>query len=200
MKRGQTRRDRLYALAETQGGYFTAADAKALGFVYPHQFFHVKRGNWVRVGRGLFRLKHFPAAAHEDLIRWWLWSRKQGVISHESAAAIYDVGDVLPSKTHLTVPPGFRKKGPGSVILHRAQLGATDVDTREGFRITTPLRTILDLAREHLDPERLRAVTRDALKKGLIDRKALLSYLGKMPEEIDLTSQVTLQLAVGEAR
>lgn len=200
MKRGQTRRDRLYALAETQGGYFTAADAKALGFVYPHQFFHVKRGNWVRVGRGLFRLKHFPAAAHEDLIRWWLWSRKQGVISHESAAAIYDVGDVLPSKTHLTVPPGFRKKGPGSVILHRAQLEATDVETREGFRITTPLRTILDLAREHLDPERLRAVTRDALKKGLIDRKALLSYLGKMPEEIDLTSQVTLQLAVGEAR
>lgn len=200
MKRGQTRRDRLYALAETQGGYFTAADAKALGFVYPHQFFHVKRGNWVRVGRGLFRLKHFPAAAHDDLIRWWLWSRKQGVISHESAAAVYDLGDVLPSKTHLTVPPGFRKKGPGSVILHRAQLEATDVETREGFRITTPLRTILDLAREHLDPERLRAVTRDALKKGLIDRKALLSYLGKMPEEIDLASQVTLQLAVGEAR
>jgi predicted transcriptional regulator of viral defense system len=199
MKRGQPRRDRLYTLAETQGGYFTAADAKALGYVYPHQFFHVKRGNWVRVDRGLFRLKHFPAAAHEDLIRWWLWSRKQGVISHESAAAVYDLGDVLPSKTHLTVPPGFRKKGPGSVILHRAQLESTDVETREGFRITTPLRTILDLARVHLDPERLRAVTRDALKQGLIDRKALLSYLGKMPEDIDLTSQVTLQLAVGEA-
>jgi predicted transcriptional regulator of viral defense system len=199
MKRGQPRRDRLYALAETQGGYFTAADAKALGYVYPHQFFHVKRGNWVRVDRGLFRLKHFPAAAHEDLIRWWLWSRKQGVISHESAAAVYDLGDVLPSKTHLTVPPGFRKKRPGSVILHRAQLESTDVETREGFRITTPLRTILDLARVHLDPERLRAVTRDALKQGLIDRKALLTYLGKMPEDIDLTSQVTLQLAVGEA-
>lgn len=200
MKRGQTRRDRLYTLAETQGGYFTAADARRLGYVYPHQFFHVKRGNWVRVDRGLFRLKHFPAAAHEDLIRWWLWSRKQGVISHESAAAVYDLGDVLPSKTHLTVPPGFRKKGPGSVILHRAHLEATDVETREGFRITTPLRTIVDLAREHLDPERLAAVTRDALKQGLIDRKALLSYLGKMPEEIDLTSQVTLQLAVAETR
>lgn len=199
MKRGQTRRDRLYALAETQGGYFTAADARALGYAYPHQFFHVKRGNWVRVDRGLFRLKHFPAAAHEDLIRWWLWSRKQGVISHESAAAVYDLGDVLPSKTHLTVPPGFRKKGPGSVILHRAQLEAMDIETREGFHITTPLRTILDLARGHLDPERLTAVTKDALKKGLIDRKALLSYLGKMPKEIDPTTQVTLQLAMREA-
>lgn len=199
MKRGQTRWDRLYALAETQGGYFTAADAKALGYVYPHQYFHVKRGNWVRVDRGIFRLKHFPAAAHEDLIRWWLWSRKQGVISHQSAAAVYDLGDVLPSKTHLTVPPGFRKKRPHSVVLHRAQLEATDVETYEGFRVTTPLRTVLDLAREHLDPERLAAAIKDALKKGLIDRKALLACLGKMPKEIDLATQVTLQLAVREA-
>lgn len=199
MNRGNTRRDRLYTLSETQGGYFTAADAKALGFVYPLQFFHIKRGNWVRVDRGIFRLKHFPAAAHEDLMRWWLWSRKQGVISHESAAAVYDLGDVLPSKTHLTVPPGFRKRVPSAVILHRGQLEATDVETYEGFRITTPIRTILDLAREHLDPERLTAVTKDALKKGLIDRKVLLSYLAKMPKEIEPTTQVTLQLALREA-
>ncbi len=199
MKRDNTRRDRLYILAETQGGYFTAADAKALGYVYPHQHFHVKRGNWIRVDRGIFRLKYYPAVPHEDLIRWWLWSRKQGVISHESAATVYEVGEVLPSKTHLTVPPGFRKKRPHSVVLHRAQLEATDVETYEGFRVTTPLRTILDLAREHLDPERLTAVTRDALKKGLIDKKALLDYLAEMPKEVDPATQVTLQLAVRDA-
>ena len=199
MKKDETRRDRLYTLAETQGGYFTAADAKALGYVYPHQHFHVKRGNWIRVDRGIFRLKYFPAAPHEDLIRWWLWSRKQGVISHESAATVYEVGDVLPVKTHLTAPPGFRKRPPRSVRLHRAQLEAADVEAREGFRITTPLRTILDLAREHLDPERLTAVTRDALKKGLIDKKALLDYLAEMPKEVDPATQVTLQLAVRDA-
>ena len=196
MKQDIAKWDRLYALAETQGGYFTAADAKALGYVYPHQHFHVKSGNWVRVDRGIFRLKHFPAVAHEDLIRWWLWSRKQGFISHESAAAVYELGDVLPSKTHLTVPQGFRKRAPHALLLHRAQLDATDVEMREGYRITTPLRTILDLASEHLDPERLTAVTRDALKKGLIDRKALLDYLARMPKQIDPATQVTLQLAV----
>jgi len=199
MAKKEARLDLLYALAESQGGYFTSADASALGYSTAHQHFHVKRGNWLRVDRGIYRLRRFPSSSHEDLMRWWLWSRKQGVISHESAAVIYDLGDVLPSKTNLTVPPGFRKKGPSAVILHRARLEESEIETRDGLRITTPLRTILDLAREHLDLERLTAVTKDALKKGLIDRKALLAYLGKIPRAIDPTTQVTLQLAVREA-
>ena len=198
MKKRSARADRLYALAESQGGYFTAADAKALGYVYRYQHFHVKQGNWVKVDRGIYRLKRFPSSSHEDLIRWWLWSRKKGAISHESAAAVYEIGDVLPSKTHLTVPPDFRKKATTGVVLHKAPFEEKDVEMREGCRVTTPLRTILDLARKHLDPERLEAVVKDAIKKGLVEKKALLDILAKMPEGIDPSTQVTLQLAVRE--
>ncbi len=200
MKKKESRGDQLYALAETQGGYFTAADAKDLGYAYPHQHFHVKRGNWLRVDRGIFRLKRFPVSPHEDLIHWWLWSRKQGAISQESAAAIYDIGDVLPRTTHLTVPKSFRKVAPRSVILHKAQLHTTDIERREGFAITTPLRTILDLAKGQLDPERLSLVTKDALQKGLVTRKETLHVLAGMPENIDPAAQVTLQLAVRDDR
>ena len=198
MKKRSARADRLYALAESQGGYFTAADAKALGYVYRYQHFHVKQGNWVKVDRGIYRLKRFPSSSHEDLIRWWLWSRKKGAISHESAAAVFELGDVLPSKTHLTVPPDFRKKSDAGVVLHKALLDEKDVEVREGCPVTTPLRTILDLARAHLDPERLEAVVKDAIKKGLVEKKALLDILAKMPEGIDPSTQVTLQLAVRE--
>jgi len=196
-KRG-TGADRLYALAESQGGYFTAADAKSLGYAYRYQHFHVKQGNWVKVDRGIYRLKRFPSTVHEDLIRWWLWSRKKGAISHESAAALYDLGDVLPSKTHLTVPPNFRKKPAAGVVLHKAQLDEKDMETREGCRVTTPLRTILDLAREHLDPERLTAVVKDATRRGLVEKRMLLHILAKLPKGIDSSTQVTLQLAVRE--
>ena len=198
MNKKETRPDRLYALAESQGGYFTSADASALGYTTSHQHFHVKRENWARVGRGIYRLKNFPPTGHEDLIRWWLWSRKKGAISHESAAAVYDLGDVLPAKTHLTVPPDFRKKAAAGVVLHKALLGEKDVEMREGFRVTTPLRTILDLAREHLDQERLTAVTKDALRKGLLDRRTLLNILAKTPKDIAPSEQVTLQLALRE--
>ncbi len=199
MGKKENRPDRLYALAESQGGYFTAADAKSLGYDYPHQHFHVKRGNWVRVDRSIYRLKRFPSASHEDLIRWWLWSRKKGAISHESAAAVYDFGDVLPSKTHVTVPPDFRKKSTAGVVLHKAPFDEKDVETREGFRVTTPLRTILDLARENLDQERLTAVVKDAIRKGLVEKKTLLDILAKTPKGIAPSTQVTLQLSLREA-
>jgi predicted transcriptional regulator of viral defense system len=191
--------DRLYSLAESQGGHFTAADAKAVGYGYPLQHFHVRRGRWIRVDRGTYRLKHFPSGAHEDLIRWWLWSRKRGVISHESAAAVYEIGDLLPTAAHLTVPPTFRKRLTAGVVLHRASLQSGDVEVRDGIPLTTPLRTVLDLAKARLDPERLAAVVKDALRKGLIDRGALLAELATMPEGIDPSTQVTLQLAVRES-
>jgi predicted transcriptional regulator of viral defense system len=191
--------DYLYELAEAQGGYFTSADASALGYTTAHQYFHVKKGNWTRVDRGIYRLKRFPSSRHEDLIRWWLWSRKQGAISHESAAALYELGDVLPSKTHLTVPPEFRKKIAAGVMLHKAFFGKKDVEMREGCRVTTPLRTILDLARARLDPERLTAVVRDAVRKGLVEKQSLLDILAGMPKDIDPSTQTTLHLAIREA-
>jgi predicted nucleotidyltransferase len=189
---------RLFEVAERQQGYFTSADAKMLGYDYPHQHFHVKRGNWIRVDHGIYRLKKFPAAEHEDLMQWWLWSRRQAVISHETAAALYELGDVLPSKIHLTVPPTFRKKPRNSLVLHKADWTETEIEQREGLPVTTALRTILDLARSHLDDERLSAVTKDAIQRGLVTRNTLLEALAKMPTGIDPSTQATLQLAIRE--
>jgi predicted transcriptional regulator of viral defense system len=190
--------DRLFQVAESQQGYFTSADAKRLGYDYPHQHFHVKQGNWIRVDHGIFRLKKFPSAEHEDLMRWWLWSRKKGVISHETAASLYELGDLLPSKIHLIVPLNFRKKPAKSLVLHKANLSASEMGKRDDLPVTTPLRTVLDLARSHLDDERLSAVAKDAIKEGLVSRKELLEALADVPEDIDPSTQAILQIAARE--
>jgi predicted nucleotidyltransferase len=189
------RSQQLFELAESQQGYFTSADAKRLGYDYPHQFFHVKRGNWIRVDRGIYRLKNFPAAPHEDLMRWWLWSRKKAVLSHETAAALYELGDLLPSRIHLTVPPDFRKRPPKHLALHRARLLKSEIEKRNDLLVTTPLRTVLDLARAHLDDERLSAVTQGAIQKGLLHREDLLETLAKMPKDIYPSTHARLQIA-----
>ena len=196
MKSRMERADQLYQVAESQQGYFTSAAAKALGYDYPHQHFHIKQGNWIRVDHGIYRLKKFPAAAHEDLMRWWLWSRKKGVLSHETAAAQYELGDLLPARVHLTVPLNFRKKAAKTLVLHKAKIRVTEIEKRYGFPVTKPLRTILDLARAHLDDERLSAVTKDALRKGLVSRKELLDAIAKMPKDIEPSTQATLLVAV----
>jgi predicted nucleotidyltransferase len=192
------RSDRLYEIAESQQGYFTSTDAKSLGYDYPHQYFHVKKGNWVRVDHGIFRLKNFPSASHEDLIRWWLWTRKKGTISHETAVAVYDLEDILPATVHLTVPPDFRKKPPKGVSLHKAKLVAADFEMRDGFPVTKPLRTIADLALSHMDPQRLSAVLREALQQGLVEKKDLLALSSKLSKNSERSAQEVLDIAIAE--
>ena len=129
-------------------------------------------------------------------MRWWLWTRKKGVISHETAAALYELGDLLPAKIHLCVPSDFRKKPTKNVVLHKADLRESEIEKRDGLPVTTALRTILDLARSHLDDERLLAVTSDAIQRGLLSRNDLLDALSRMPEGIVPSAQATLQLAI----
>lgn len=178
-------RHRLDELAATQSGYFTAAQALDVGYAYPSQRYHVQRGNWQKIDRALFRLPTWPAATDEHLVRWSLWSRGQGVVSHETALAEYGLGNVNPPVVHLTVPKGFRKRAPG-VELHRAPLEEDDVRDRGGYRITTPVRALYDVAGEGLDPSELSLAVKDALDRGLATRRSLRSYGGRAAPEAAL--------------
>ena len=164
----------LYEVAATQGGYFTAKQAAEVGYTKQHVAYHVAAGNFVRVERGLFRLPTIPVDECDEFIRLSLWSRgrddvPQAVISHESALALHELSDMLPGKVHLTVPRTFRKQPPGNCQLHRGQLDAGDTAARNGFRVTTPLRTLIDVAAENTVPtEQLELAVRDAIDKGMV--------------------------------
>lgn len=164
----QDARRRLYEFAVSQGGYFTAAQAVEAGYPKQHQHYHVKRGNWVRERWGIYRLPEWPRSPYDDLVLWTLWCRGLAVVSQQSAMAVHGISDLMPARIHLTVPPGFRKRPPPGIILHRGKLAPHEIEQREGFRVTTPLRTLIDAARAGVDPERLSDGIRDAIHKGLL--------------------------------
>jgi len=168
----------LYQIAASQSGYFTAAQARAAGYTYRQQHYHSGRGNWLRIGRGLFRLRDFPSGEREDLIRWSLWSRDQkgvpqAVVSHDTALTVHDLSDVMPQRVHLTVPRGFRKRVPDGCVLHFAMLAAAEIESRPGYSVTTPLRTLIDVAGSALSQEHLDAAVKEALERGLVRRSRL---------------------------
>jgi predicted transcriptional regulator of viral defense system len=174
----QARRE-ISATASLQGGYFTAKQAAAAGYGKQHLDYHTQTGNFERVGRGLYRLPDLPASEHDDLIRWSFWSRgrddrPQAAISHETALRIHDLGDVLPEKVHLTVRPGFRKTCPKGCILHRARLGESEVEHHQGFSVTTPLRTLLDVAAGAVSRDQVEKALREAVRQGLIRRSQIV--------------------------
>lgn len=187
----QARRRRMYDIAKTQGGYFTAAQALVAGYPYQAQNYHVDRGNWQRLDRGLFRLPEWPVSEHEDLIRWSQWSHGKGLVSHETALSVHDIGDVNPARVHLTVPSGFRKRGEG-VILHQGEVPEDDVQQREGFRVTTLLRSVLDVATGDLDLDQLATVVAEALKRGLFTRRMLLARVDEFGDRVALRIERTL--------
>ncbi len=186
MKRDPRETERvLMEIVREQGGYFTAAQALSVGYTYRQQNYHKNRGNWMYIDHGVYRLRNYPESERGDLIRWSFWSRNrrgefQATVSHDTALAIHELGDAMPGKIHLTVPPGFRKKASGGCVLHTARLDPHDIERHHGFNVTTPLRTLLDVADSSLSQDLLESAVRDALKRGMVwNKQFLLSELPK---------------------
>lgn len=172
---------RLYESAQAQGGFFTTRQACAAGFKDNVHTYHVRAGNWVRERRGIYRLAQFPTIPRPDLMLWQLWSHNragepQGTFSHGTALTLYELSDVMPRRLDVTVPPGFQRMAaiPRVLQLHRAQLGDGDVETIDGVRVTTALRTLVDvIADDSLSRELQVQAVHEAIRRGLIMRRQI---------------------------
>jgi predicted transcriptional regulator of viral defense system len=187
-------RRRLFELAAQQGGYFTAAQAKSLGYSHQAQAHHVGAGSWWRVDRGLFRLVEWVPGVHDELARWTLWSRGRAIVSHESAMAVHGIGEFESRYVHLTVPPRFTMRNE-AVALHYAELPADDVSTRSGYRVTTPLRTLIDIAANAADEDQLARAIGEARRGGLVTTRRLRSRA----ETLDPRAALYIERAIQQA-
>jgi predicted transcriptional regulator of viral defense system len=169
----------LQSLASSQGGYFTAKQAARLGYGYSHLCYHLGASNIERAGHGLYRMLVFPISEHDDLVRLSLWSRDrdevpQAVVSHATALVLNELAGLLPDTIDLSVPPRFQKRPPSGCRLHRTRLQRKDIELREGFRVTTPLRTLLDVASlQESAAETLASAVASAIERGLVRRSSL---------------------------
>jgi hypothetical protein len=187
--------DTLFKMAEGQQGYFTAKQAADAGYQLGSQAHHVKSGNWVRVERGIYRLARFPQSPEEQLVIYTLWSRNragepEGVYSHQTALSIHELSDVNPARLHMTVPATFRRraKAPKILVLHRAILDEKDVELRQGFAVTRPLRAIADVtAAESVSREIVEQALAEGRQRGLITARQMseLSRHGQFPKWFD---------------
>jgi hypothetical protein len=183
----------LFDIARKQGGMFTAKQAETAGFQRRNHAYHVSMGNWVREVRGVYRLDPFPVDEHKSLILYSLWSRDRsdrptGVYSHETALKAYNLLDVMPDKLHMTVPRSFRRNAPvpNVLVLHRANLQPADMEERQGYMVTRPITTLIDLIRaETLPEEILRDAFAEASQKGLITQREIAQHQSALSGVID---------------
>lgn len=166
--------DALFSVAQAYSGYFTTAQAAGAGYSLPLLHKYVANGRVIRVRRGIYRLVHFPASEHEDLVVLWLWADQAGVFSHETALALHDLSDVLPSKVHMTAPASWRHRRlrvPLGLVLHYADIGDLDRAGFSAVQITTPRRTLRDCIEANVSPELVRQAIRQARRRGIISER-----------------------------
>jgi predicted transcriptional regulator of viral defense system len=147
-----------------------------LGYTNSKQHYHVRVGNWIREGRGVYRLAFYPEPERPDLILWWLWSRDrsdtpQGVYGHQTALSLFELTDLNPSKLDMIVSKRFRRglPLPSVVRLHRDEVSEDEVTTVHDVPVTRPLRSLLDVVGTGDVPIAvLQQGYREAMRRGMI--------------------------------
>lgn len=166
--------DRTATLRErvrVQDGFFTPAQARACGYSPEEMADAVVTGRWSQPDSGVFRLLPWRASDLDDVARCCV--RLDGaVVSHQSAAELHGLGHLHPSFLHVTAPedeyPRLER-----VAVHHTDLSLADTEHTGAFLITTPLRTVFDLADGGVSQWVLDEVVGDALAIGRLDRREL---------------------------
>ncbi len=145
--------DELRAVAAAQGGPFSRAQALAHGFS-PRRIRTLLAGPWTALRRGVYvetvLLATDPERRHVVLAAAALLaSGRDHAASHRSAALVHAL-PVLgrpPRVPQLTRPPRFCGDSSDHPGLHVAALDAADLTTVGGVCVTSPARTVSDVAR-----------------------------------------------------
>lgn len=193
---------RLWELAERQGGYFTAAEARGCGYRRALLSYHARRDWIVRVRRGIYRLHDHPASPFDDLrVEWMAAGRESAVICGETALYLHRLLPEDPWIIHLMLERSRRwYAGPGPrVRLHTPlkPLPASEIVEREGVRVTVAERSIVDAVGVGIVTADLSSAVAAALFRGEASIGGLMRRAGERGRRIEwLVAQAIRKQAI----
>ena len=163
----------LFRLAVTQDGLISSRQADELGCSQQQLGKYVASGKLERVQRALYRVAGLPPGEHDDLMAVWLWSRTEGVMSHETALFLHDLSNALPTKANITLPNNWKRRTiriPKDVLVHYEDIPESDRGWIGALPVTTVRRTLLDCLHGTLSPELVEQAFLQAADRGFINR------------------------------
>ncbi len=162
---GDTTR-RVIEHAKANGGIITTSEAQALGMERSTLARRVRSGVLTRVKRGVFALPGNDVAFEVDLAA--ACRRLDAVVSHQSAGQLHGFDGLPWSPPTVTVPHRLTHQFPGIFVHQSTDISDDEIRTVRGLPVTSPERTIIDLAAV-LKESRLDWVLDRALASGTVD-------------------------------
>ncbi len=164
----------IVALARRQRGYVKREQLLALGETRNAIYHAVSRGRLIPDHAGVYALGHLPTLPQDRAYGALLACGPGAVLSHGTAAVVWGIYRWWDMPFELTVPG--RRSRPG-IRIHRAALAPADKTKQLGLPVTSPARTVLDMAPRLSDKAPTRAV--NDLRRGYMSLEDLGEVLDR---------------------
>jgi hypothetical protein len=170
----------IATLAKRQRGWVTRRQLLALGESRYEVDYRVKAGRLIAVYAGVYAVGHLPTLPQDRAFGALLACGQGALLSHGSAAAVWGVFKRWELPFEVTAGSARRRAG---IRVHRAVLTRMDVTNQLGLRVTSPARTVLDVAPRLTDKALARAVSqlRQSQHLRLADLAELLHRVQRHP-------------------
>ena len=171
------RHARLAALARAQHGAMSRDQLRAAGLDGSAIARLVARGQIQRIHPGVYHLSSaLPPLARETAAL--LACGDGALLSHATAAVLWELPVPRSDRIHVLVP-GRQAGKPAGVTVHRSRtMAPTDLRHRHGLPLTSPARTLLDLA-DSLTGRTLERALDEALVKRVVRPAQLREVLAR---------------------
>jgi very-short-patch-repair endonuclease len=161
---------RLWALARSQHGVVARSQLLDLGLNSDAIQHRIERRRLHQLQRGVY------AVGEGSWMAAVLSCGPNAVLSHASAAALWEIRSAAPRRVEVSVPAHTSRRRPGIAVHRRANLDSLGLTRHRGIPVTTPVCTLIDLA-TRLAADELEAAINEADKRGLTTPDQLRSAL-----------------------
>jgi very-short-patch-repair endonuclease/predicted transcriptional regulator of viral defense system len=136
---------RISDLAGRQYGVVSRAQLEDLGLTQSAIAWAMKEGRLHRLHRGVYAVGHTVLKAEGRWLAAVLASGPGAVLSHAAAAVLWELRASASARIDVTVASATTRRAPKGVVVHRTRR-PIESTTRHGIPVTTPMRTLADLA------------------------------------------------------
>jgi very-short-patch-repair endonuclease len=158
---------KLDQLGRKQYGLVTAAQFRQVGMTKREIAALTEAGRVASIRRGIYRLCGVPPSWQTSALAAVLAAGEGAVLSHRSAAVLWGLLDRHHETGRLEITASHQGRFTG-VTVHRHRITPPERTRRDGIPVTTPERTLLDLAESIRDPRQLGGLCDEALRRRLL--------------------------------
>jgi hypothetical protein len=167
-------------IAKTQHGAISWRQLQLLSFKRSQIKRRLRSGEWIRELPGVWRLSWAEPTWMQKVWCASLWGGTDALISHRAAARLWELDGIESEGVELIAPNRLRRKRRW-LCTHQASPLPTDVRrTKNGVPVTSPSRTLVDLAGA-VSEETLQRALEQAIRRKIVSLPAIRRILRFVP-------------------